>query len=87
MPWWAIQQGVQRAADPNEPSRFPELQTVTRPRTLLGPILTEAEMRKCTHFALIAITLAVAATAVTFGSAGRAEAEPPNPCHYGFCEE
>jgi hypothetical protein len=55
---------------------------------MLGPVLTEAEMRKCSRFVLIAITLAVAATAVTLGNAGRAKAEPPDPCHYfDFCSE
>jgi hypothetical protein len=56
-------------------------------RTWHGPTLTEAKMRKCGRFVLIAIILAVAATALSLGNAGRVQAEPPNPCHFGFCDE
>jgi hypothetical protein len=45
-------------------------------------MLTEPEMRKGRRFVLIAITLAVAASALTLGNAGRAKAEPPELCHY-----
>jgi hypothetical protein len=37
------------------------------------------------RFVLIAIMLAVGVAAI--GLANRAQAEPPDPCHYGFCDE
>jgi hypothetical protein len=75
-------------ADRHEPNRIPELQTVKALRVLRSLILTEAKMRKCGRFVLIAIMLALAATALTLGNAGKAQAEPPDPCHYfGFCDE
>jgi hypothetical protein len=39
------------------------------------------------RFVLIAIMLAVSITAISFSGTNRAKAEPPDPCHYGFCEE
>jgi hypothetical protein len=39
------------------------------------------------RFVLIAIMLAVGLTAITLSAANRAQAEPPDPCHYGFCDE
>jgi hypothetical protein len=44
-------------------------------------------MRKGRRFVLIAIMFGVAAAALSLGNAGRAQAEPPSPCHFGFCEE
>jgi hypothetical protein len=69
------------------PVEFPNYKPL-EDRTLLGLILTEAKMCKCGRFVLIAIMLAVAATALSLGNAGRVQAEPPDPCHYfGFCGE
>jgi hypothetical protein len=39
------------------------------------------------RFVLIAIMLAVGITAISLTGANRAKAEPPDPCHYGFCDE
>jgi hypothetical protein len=54
---------------------------------LFGQEFTEAKMRKCGHFVLIAVMLAVAVTSLSLGGASRAQAEPPDPCHFGFCGE
>jgi hypothetical protein len=69
------------------PGEFPDYKPL-QGRTWLGLTLTEANMRKCGRFVLIAIMLAVAATALSLGNAGRVQAEPADPCHYfGFCDE
>jgi hypothetical protein len=49
--------------------------------------IEERKMRKGGPLVTLAAMLAVAVTAFTLGSASRVQAEPPNPCHYGFCEE
>jgi hypothetical protein len=44
-------------------------------------------MGKYGRFVLIAVMLAVAVTALSLGGAGRVQAKPPDPCHFGFCDE
>jgi hypothetical protein len=47
----------------------------------------ERKMYKSRPLVLMAVMLTLAITAFTLGSASRVQAEPPGPCHYGFCEE
>jgi hypothetical protein len=47
----------------------------------------ERKMCKGRPLVLMAVMLTLAITAFTLGGASRVQAEPPNPCHYGFCEE
>jgi hypothetical protein len=44
-------------------------------------------MGKGRPLVLMAVMFAIAVTAFTLGGASRVQAEPPSPCHYGFCDD